>query len=223
MAALVGGTTGAAKKYLLALLAFAGLRPGSVGPTAVAMDSRTWSLQATTPQERAGLLLQNPTVDVALLETSAGELLREGFGTDRCNVALILGGAQRAELEEIGVEAGDWVSALRHALAPDGIVVLPVEGEAAGLEPALSPGRVFLVAAQNHLPGVQNHLAAGGRALVIQGDAVVLAQGAEVVVLGKCPGSVTGREVPGFLAALAAGLVLGEDAGTLQSYLHSLP
>jgi cyanophycin synthetase len=223
VAAIVGDATAAAGKHLAALLAVAGLRAGCAGEAEITLGNRTWPARSTSPQERAGLVLQNPTVDVALLQTGPAELLRAGFGNDHCDVAILLGPAGAAAAVDADAQPGDVVAALRHALVPQGVLVLEAEAEAAGIESTFQAEQFFLVAGRDS-PAVRGHLGAGGRALVVQGDALVLARGTEPpTALGKCPGSVTEPEVPGFLAALAAGLVLGQDISTLQAYLRSVP
>src|SRR5439155_15983215 len=101
---------------------------------------------------------------------------------------------------------------------------LPADGDTAVIETRLRSAQIFLIAAQGELPHVRQHLAAGGRALVVQGDAVALAQVTEApLVLGKRPQGITEQELSGLLAALAAGLVLGLNAETLSTYLGALP
>jgi cyanophycin synthetase len=224
--AVVGDATGAATKHLTALLASAGLRAGSTGAAGICVGGRRWDPQAGTPQERAAVLMQNTTVDVALLETSPRELVRAAFGNDRCDVALLLqpeaaegGSDPDAQGDDISpAEAGDFRPALRHALAPGGAFVLP-----AGADPGLPAANVVLIAYEGGPSGVRRHLAAGGRALLAQGDVLAMAQGAETpTVLGKCPGTLPEREMQGLLAALAAGLALGHSAATLTAFLRGL-
>jgi cyanophycin synthetase len=231
VAAIVGDSSGAAMRHLTALLGSAGCRVGSASATEIIVGRRHWSPPAGTPQQRAGIVLQNPVVDAALLATSPGELVRAGFGNDRCNVALVLdpqatGDASGADAEgvEIGVETGEFVHALRHALAPDGVFVLAADGKAAGIETHLPAARILLVAGRPDHPRVRNHLAAGGRALVVQGDAIAWTHGSDApVLLGKRPRGMTGREGPALLAALAAASALGHSAETLKAYLGCLP
>jgi len=220
VAAVVGDSTGSVTKQLEALLACAGYRVGSAGAAEVAVGGRRWVPPARTPQERAGVLLQNTTIDVALLQTSPCELVHAGFGTDRCDVALVLEPAAAVEDDEIGPAAGDFLQALWHALALEGVLVLAAEGESAGIDTRFPPARIFLVAREEGGHSrVHHHLALGGRALLLQGDALVLADGAAApVVLGRRPWGMTERETSALLAALAAALVLGLTTETLHTY-----
>jgi cyanophycin synthetase len=222
VAAVVGDASGAAARHLTALLGLAGLCAGSVDPTEVAVGGRRWVHQAATPQERAGLLFLNPTVDVALLRTTPRELLRAGLGNDRCEVALLLDGRPvESPEEDPGHEPGSFVRALRNALGRRGTLV--VAEEALGIDPALPTAQLLLVSGRGDHPRLREHLAAGGRALTTQGERLVLAHGNEApVLLGKRPGDLGERDTLPLLAALGAGLGLGQGTELLKRYVDSL-
>lgn len=229
--AVVGDVTGAARKYLTALLAAAGCRAGIASKTAITVGQRRWTPPAGTPQQRADIVMQNPTVDVAILETSPQELLDAGFGNDRCDVAIVLDlqTAENASNSDTASGGGDvptgrFMQALHYALGREGVFVSPAEKEPAKLEVCLSAARMILVGCQADHPRVRAHLAAGGRAMLLQGDALVWAQGVEPpTVLARRPPGVAEAELPGLLAALAAALVMDYTMETLKSYLGSLP
>jgi cyanophycin synthetase len=219
VAALVGADPAPAAGHLTALLTLAGSRVGRAGAAEIVIGRRRWPPPAQTPQDRAGLVLMNPTVDVALLETNPRELVRAGFGNDRCDVALVLDGAAPSD-GELGPEIGDFAQALGHALSPEGVLVLPAGDEPGGGETPVPPARVLLVAPRGDLARVQAHRAAGGRALVAEREALLLAEGAAApVALGPCPRSLAEGESLGLLAALAAGLALGVPVATARAYL----
>ena len=200
VAALLGDATGNVKKHLAALLTLAGFRVGIASEARIVVGERRWSPEVNTPQERAGLLMQNPTVDVALLETSPRELLRAGFGNDRCDVAILMDprASEDVTADATDPEADEFLQAVQHMLGEIGVLVHPSEREA-------------------------NRIEAGDRALFVVEDAIVLTHGTEEPrSLGKRPGKIAVREMPGLLAALAAGLILGLNEETLKTYLHSL-
>jgi cyanophycin synthetase len=172
-------------------------------------------------------LLQYPGVDVALLETTPAELAQAGFGNDRCDAVVLLGprwdGGRAAEGDDFAPEPDDHLHALRHALAPRGVVVAPAEGEWDRIKPPVPAAQLILVAVDGDNPRLRGHLAEGGRALVVQEETVTLARGATAVEIGKRPGGAAVEELTSLLAALAAGLALGLNAETLTTYLGSLP
>jgi cyanophycin synthetase len=215
VAALVGDRTGAATRHLSGLLAFAGLRAGSTAEGAISAGGRTWETKASTPQARAAILFQNPAVDVAILKPTPQTLLRDGFGNDRCDVGVLL----EIRPEESDPEPTAFLPALRHALPSSGVFVLSVDGIPAGLDVGLPRERIILVAEQTSHPTMRDHLAAGGKALFVQGENMVLAQGKQTPIkLGKRPA----QEVVPLLAALAAGFALGQDVEKVKGYLRSL-
>src|SRR5207248_7458813 len=57
--AIVGDATGTARKHLTALLTSAGHRVGIAGEAEIMVGERRWAPQARSPQERAGVLMQN--------------------------------------------------------------------------------------------------------------------------------------------------------------------
>jgi cyanophycin synthetase len=223
--ALVGDATGAATRHLTALLTQAGLRVGSADPAEITVGQRRWAPQTRAPQERAGLLFQNPAVDVALLKTTPGELVRAGFASDRCDVAVLLDtrAPEDEDSDDVGPGFGEFLQALRHALAPEAVLVSAAGAASSGTALGLPPARTCLVAGPADLGRLRDHQAAGGRALLVQTDGTALVQEAEVIAsLGKFPRSMPEREIPELLAALAAGLALGQGTAALQAYLCSL-
>ena len=107
------GDDGTVRRKLEADLAAAGRlrRRRLLDPAALSSSGRSWPTDAKSPQERAFVLFRNPEVDVLIVETDAEELLRYGFACDRCDVAVIKSPSD-----------DDWIRAITHSLAPDGIV-----------------------------------------------------------------------------------------------------
>ncbi len=215
--AVVGPSPGPATRHLAALLGRAGLHVGVAGAEAIAVGARRWAASpGQSPRERADILMQNTTVDVAVLETTARELVHSGFGNDQCDIALVLHPAEDGD-------SGASLCVLRHALARGGDLILPA-GEGPPGEASVPPHRITLIAAAPDLPGVRRHLTAGGRALVVQGHTLVLAQGGlKPELLGPLPAGQDERDRYGLLAAVAASVDLGLPWEIVTAYLGSLP
>jgi cyanophycin synthetase len=228
--ALVGERTSSAQRHLTALLTHSGLRVGSASSSEITVGERRWPTSADSPQERAGTLLRNPIVDVALLLTTPRELLQVGFGNDRCNVALVMGPGASAAVAAGPISAAgivphpsEFIDALQHALVPKGMIVIAADEELSGPEPGLSPARVILVTLRSGSPRVQRHVDAGGPALMVQQKGIFLARGSGAPIrLGRCPDGGSEEDNLGLLAALAGGFALGQPVETLQSYLYAL-
>jgi cyanophycin synthetase len=171
------------RSQLTTRLAAAGLRLGSVSATEMVFGGRCWPVPPGTPQERATLLFQHPAVDVALLLTTTSELVEDGFGNDRCDVAVLPGAAPRGAWCVVrGAEepaSGEFLRPLRHALAPGGAFVVP----------ASTPSRHDCVRAE--------------------GDSLLLERpGTAPVVLGRLSADLSEQETQGLIAAVAVAVAL---------------
>jgi cyanophycin synthetase len=211
--AVVGDDSGTMTRHLAVLLALGGVQAGIGREKELVVGQRYWPVPAGTPQERTALLMQNTMVDVALLHTNPGELESAGFGNDRCDVVLL----HDTKAIEASSGPGEWVRALKHALNPAGTFVLSAD-DAVRLEIGLPAAQMVLVAAEADDPHLASHLGAGGRAIALKNGDVVLSQGTTSLTnLGRCPSNE--GELTGLLAALAAGLILGQEASTIREYL----
>lgn len=122
----------------------------------------------------ARMALRQDKVDVAILETARGGLLRRGLGVEQADVALItniaedhlgdFGSQNVTELLEI-----KWV--ISHAVAESGILILNADDELLVRKSAEYSGRIVWFSLSNDNPIVAEHVAAGGVAFVYsQGD-----------------------------------------------------
>jgi cyanophycin synthetase len=72
------------------ILTEAGMRVGLTNTSGVYVDGRLLLAADASGPKSARMLLRNPTVDAAVLETARGGILREGLGFDRCDVGAVL-------------------------------------------------------------------------------------------------------------------------------------
>lgn len=216
--ALVGDEGWTTRRNLAALLERGGYRVGTAGSRELSAGGRRWPAPAGTPHDRAFVLFRHPAVDAALIETDADELLHEGFANDRCDVAVVLSPVPAAKGQER--DPAEFVEALRHALNPAGDFVVSSAWPPARL--GVVPSRVILVAVPEDAETMEVHLASGGRAVLVRGQDVVLRDGAQPMVIGPVPGSLTKSEAKHLLAAVAAAWSLGLVPETAAGYLSSL-
>lgn len=205
--ALLDDSSGAAATQLAALLVRANRCAGIAGESQITIAGRSWTPPGNSPAERARAIFQSPIVDVALLKLSTDELQRSGLGNDVCNVAVVLGGKSNEAVLPAGVaEAGSLVLPLERSL-PAASATLPAE-------------RSIWFATQATSAPSAVQLGERGRAVFVEGDAVVLAQGSQPrVQLGKRPANRSSEDLTSLLAALAAALALGINVEVLQGYL----
>ena len=211
-AGIVTGTNGKTTTARIAnhLLQSAGLTVGmsctdwvSVGDTIVDRDD--WSGPGG-----ARMVLRQPGIDAAILETARGGLLRRGLGVEKADVAAItnisedhLGdfGSQNVE-ELLGIK---WV--VSHAVADGGRLILNADDKLLVGKSAEFDGEIEWFSLDEENPVVASHLAAGGTAWLVSGDDLVLRRGDSnelICPLGDIPITLQGAALHNVANALAA-------------------
>jgi cyanophycin synthetase len=166
----------------------------------------------------ARAVLLHPRVEVAVLETARGGILREGLAFDACDVAVVmnvtsdhlgLGGIHT--LEELAAVKQVIVAAVgKHQSA-----VLNADDPLVAEMAAATEGRVVYFSQRPGNPIVQAHLASGGRCVLSDGQAIILAEGSErtdLVEFSRVGFTHGGRirfQVENALAAVAAAWSVG--------------
>jgi cyanophycin synthetase len=173
------------------------------------LDSRDCS----GPRSARAILL-NPSVDIAVLETARGGILREGLGFDRCDVAVVTNIGQGDHLSLRGIETLEDLARVKRvvveAVAPTGTAVLNAEDPLVAAMAGHCPGRVIFFARDGSSAVLAAHRRAGGAAAFVRDGAVVLAEGGREQVLlplARVPLTHGGRvafQVENVLAAAAA-------------------
>jgi len=179
-----------------------------------------------TPDAACAVFL-NPRVEVAVLEVQPGEILEQGLGFDRCQVAVVAaaGGGQ------VGPQGDATPDNLTRALrclvgtvVAEGVVILNAENPLAAGLASHCQGSVLWFARDAEHPIVQRHRAQDGRAVVERAGFIVLANGqAEqrllpLAAVGPKPGS--GLQVEEALAAAAAAWALGIPLSQIRAGLE---
>ncbi len=191
---------------------------------------RTETRDCSGPQSAKQVLL-NARVDVAVLETARGGILREGLGFDRCDVAVVTNLGKGDHLGLRGVETLDQLADVKRvvpaATAPTGTAVLnAADPHVAAMASSVS-GRVLFFARDEHEPTLAAHRAAGGLAAFVRGGDLILADGPReirVVPLADVPFTRGGKvpfQVENVLAAAAAAWRLGLPPEAVAAGLRS--
>ncbi len=217
---LVTGSNGKTTtvRLLAVLVAAAGGVPGQTSTDGVTVAGDTLARGDYAGPEGARLLLRDRRVEVAVLETARGGILRRGLAVEYADVAVVTNIAED-HFGEFGVFDCAGLAEVKLVVArvvpPPGRVVLNADDpwlvEAAPRVQA--PIAWFTLDARN--PTVQGHAAAGGDACYVEGDSFVLLRGgvretvAPVSALPIAFGGAARHNVANALAAIAAASALG--------------
>ncbi len=166
----------------------------------------------------ARAVLLHPRVEVAVLETARGGILREGLAFDQCDVAVVtnitadhlgLGGvntvAELAQVKQVVVTA----------VGRNGTAVLNAADPLVAEMAAVCRGDVLYWTPDARHPVIANHVAQGHRAVVVEDQMIMLIDGRQrlpLVELSRLPWTASGRigfQVENALAAAAAAWAAG--------------
>lgn len=217
------------------LLAGSGLRVGLTTTEGVSIDGRTVQLGDATGPRSAQLVLGDPGVQAAVLETARGGALRRGLGYDWTEVGVIT----NITADHLGQDGIDSIEALAHVKAlvaervrDGGTLVLNADDpwvRSLTERPRVRADRKRIVwfGTDARQPVVAGHLSRGGTAYVLQDGWLVQATGARRMPLlrvGEVPGSFAGAApyaAVNALAAAAAARALGASHELVAERLAS--
>ncbi len=129
----------------------------------------------------ANIILSNPTVDVAVLETARGGILRAGLGFDECDVGIVLN-VSADHLGLGGINTLDQLAEVKSVIAAvvkrEGHAVLNADDPLVLAMRERSPGDVVLVSTSpEENPAVDEHLAQSGIAVLVERNTFVIRRG----------------------------------------------
>ncbi|HYH11543.1 MAG TPA: Mur ligase family protein, partial [Thermomicrobiales bacterium] len=121
--------------------------------------------------ESARMVLKNPRVDVAVLETARGGILREGLGFDRCNVAVVTNVASD-HLGMKGIDTLDDLAEVKTVVPAsalrDGTSVLNADNPWTVRMADIARGEIIYFSMDESNPVVREHVRRHGRAVVLR-------------------------------------------------------
>jgi cyanophycin synthetase len=173
---------------------------------------RIMSGDCSGPRSATAVLL-HPRVEVAVLETARGGIIREGLAFDACSVGVVtnissdhlgIGGVKTLEdlarVKQVVVES----------VARDGYAVLNADDRRVAEMAAACSGQVIYTSMSTSNPVIQAHIADGGRCVYVDQKSIYLQHGqhkSELLELDRIGFTVGGRihfQVANALAATAA-------------------
>jgi cyanophycin synthetase len=134
----------------------------------------------------AEAVLQHPDVEVAVLETARGGILRSGLGWDQCQVAVVLN-VSNDHLGIDGIDSPEKLADVKRvpveSVMEGGCAVLNAEDRLVARMAGATKREVIYFGLEPRGPVLSRHLAAGGRAVFLRGGALTLAHGATETAL----------------------------------------
>ncbi|HZF08516.1 MAG TPA: cyanophycin synthetase [Thermoanaerobaculia bacterium] len=208
------------------ILKLAGHRVGMATTDGVHIDGTLVASGDLTGPWASRLVLADPTVDAAVLETARGGLLRSGLGFRKCNVGAVTNVAAD-HLGLGGIEDLDELARLKQIVvevARDYCVLSADDPRVARMAKA-SPGEPIFVSLDPQRTRVLRHVRARGKAVVLEKGAGragrIVFQDGEVAIpllpVEQIPATLSGQarhnvENAMFAAAIAHGLGVGFEA-----------
>ncbi len=184
----------------------------------------------------ANVVLSDPRVEAAVLETARGGILRAGLGFEACDVGVVL----NVSADHLGLQGIDTVEQLAEVKAlipasvkPGGHAVLNADDPLVLAMRARTPGAVVLTSVRGPRghAAVARHLAAGGAAVLVEEisgrEWFFVRKGAQHVVVAAVkdvPLTVGGAarvQMENACAAIGAAYALGLSAEQIRGGLYS--
>lgn len=232
----VTGTNGKTTtcRMIAHILKMQGKRVGMTTTDGIYIDgTQIYQADASGPRS-ARMVLQNPTVEHAVLETARGGILREGLGFDRCDVAVVTNVAG----DHLGLAGIDSLRDLAEvkAVVPraafrDGFSVLNADDPRCMAMTRVARGEIVLFSIAEDNEKVHEHIRSRGIAVVLRktqsGETIYLLEGKrETAVLDvhHIPATFEGRarvNVKNSLAAVAAAYASNCSVETIRTGLRS--
>lgn len=180
----------------------------------------------------ARLVLNDPTVEMAVLETARGGMARGGLGFDDLDVAVVTN-IGRDHLGQDNIETLDDLVHLKALLVevvrPTGKAVLNADDDYVRTMADRCRGEVVLFSTASDNPYVTEHLAQGGKAVYAKRGCLYYGtDGRETRLIGSRAlpaslGGVAAINVANAAAAAAAALALGMSPSEVAAGLKSFP
>lgn len=229
--ALVTGSNGktTVSRLLAAMAAEAGLVSGFSSTEGVVVGGELVGEGDFSGPEGARLLLRRPEVQVAILETARGGLLRRGLAVERANAAVVTNIAAD-HLGEFGIQdlaqLAETKLLVTQAVGVDGRAVLNADDSmlVRAASKVTAPIAWFTLNPANAL--VRAHLASGGAAAMLDGDVLILMDPGGRHLLGRLAdtpltmGGAARHNVANALAAIAAAPALGIPLDSVEKTLR---
>lgn len=184
----------------------------------------------TTGPQSAQMILRDPTVEMAVLESARGGILRSGLAFPHCDVGVVLNVAE----DHLGLGDIDTIdqmarvkAVIAEAVHADGYAILNGDDQRVAAMAAQVIGKVAYFSMEANNPLVQEHVRQGGIAAIYDGSYIVILQQDwvhRIADVKQVPLTLGGRApfmIANALAASLAAFVQGITVEQIRAALRS--
>jgi len=212
----VTGTNGktTTSRMIAHIMKTAGKRVGMTTTDGIYIDGSQIMAGDMSGPTSARMVLKNPTIDYAVLETARGGILRSGLGYDRCNIAVVT----NVTSDHLGLKGVDTLAELARvkAVVPqsvlrDGASVLNADNEWTVDMTRSARGEIIFFSMDEENPVIREHLRERGRAVVLretrQGEMITIIEHrreTSLLLASQIPATFEGRARVNIANAMAA-------------------
>src|SRR5687767_5532322 len=167
----------------------------------------------------AQLVLKDPTVDVAVLETARGGILRSGLGFDHCDIGVVLNvAADHLGLKDVNTleDLARVKSVVPRAVSRRGFAILNAEDELVYKMRELVDGRVVCFSMDENHPNIRRRAERGRVSCVFENGFVTILKGKWKVRVEKV------ANVPLTYGGRAEFMIQNVLAATLACFVHGV-
>jgi cyanophycin synthetase len=218
-------------RFIAHILRRSGKRVGYTCTDGIYLDQRRIATGDCSGPASAQMILSNPAVEAAVLETARGGILRAGLGYDRADVAVVTNIGEGDHLGLGGVETLEQLAEVKRVLienvASTGYGVLKADDPLTVAMADHCPGEIIYFCQDAEHPVVVSHREAGGRAVIVRQATIMLAEGdveIPLASLAKVPlthGGRIGFQIENALASAAAAWGLGISRDVIRTGLET--
>ena len=227
----ISGTNGktTTTRMINKLLTDQQLLVGMTSTDGIYVNNKIWIRGDMTGPESAKTVLRHPQVQVAVLETARGGILRSGLGYDYADVAVITN-VSNDHLGQYGIETLEDIAHVKSLIAevvkPHSYVVLNADDPHVVQMAQRTQGRVIFFSTEKDNIHIRKHLGKGGTAVFVRRGMILLCQGSQVFRIcsvKQIPVTWDGKanhNIQNTLAAIASGWALGISTEAIRDSLQ---
>ena len=206
-------------RFIAHIVRCTGKRVGYTCTDGIYLDERRIDTGDCSGPVSAHMILSNPVVEAAVLETARGGILRAGLGFDRCDVAVVTNIGEGDHLGLGGIDTLEELARVKRVIVENvgrhGFGVLKADDPHTADMAAHCGGRVIFFCQDAEHPVIVRHRQSGGRAVIVRQGTLMLAEGdveiplAALVNVPLTHGGRFGFQIENALASAAAAWGLG--------------